>query len=557
MRKVFLDNLPRKGKQIDWKNSKGYKIKFTYDDIEGELFIIDYMSKNRQSYVIIEYNCNENFRIGVGDLSNGKLGGLLGKYNSNYIYSIGEIIENGKNGTLKIIKQTKMRIGNRNLKSYIYKCLNCGDKHEKTEDELKRNGCAICSGNKILKGYNDLWTKRPDIAKLLKYPEIGYKVGLGSGKSEEVFICPECHHEQSQSLNNVTKQGFSCKKCGDGVSYPEKIMINVLIQLGIKFKKEKIFEWSRNIIHENDNLCGKKRYDFYIPKLNCIIETHGEQHYRYCGFLRTLEEEQENDRIKEQLAKENGIENYIVIDCQKSEIEYIKENILKSNLSKMLNLNEVDWDECNFYACDSNVKIASDLWRDGKSLYEISKNLNVHIETIRNYIKRGAEIGWCEYDSDKISKERYIKLANMNKKKIVQLSLDNKLIKIWNSISDACDYFNVSHGNLHKALNNNVRTAYGYRWMYKDKYDKNKNKLDSNKLKIGNKREVVQLSLNGDFIKVWGSISDASKAINKRDSSNIHQNCNNKTKSAYGYKWMYKEDYDKYIEEQSKELIHN
>ena len=53
-------------------------------------------------------------------------------------------------------------------------------------------------------------------------------------------------------------------------------------------------------------------YDFYIPELEAIIEVHGSQHYGQ-GFEkvggRTLEEEQINDRLKEDLAKQNGIKH--------------------------------------------------------------------------------------------------------------------------------------------------------------------------------------------------------------------------------------------------------
>ena len=45
MRKVFLDELPRKGgksDRIDWKKSVGCKIPFIYDDIQGEMEIINY-----------------------------------------------------------------------------------------------------------------------------------------------------------------------------------------------------------------------------------------------------------------------------------------------------------------------------------------------------------------------------------------------------------------------------------------------------------------------------------------------------------------------------------
>lgn len=61
MRKVFLDDLPRKegigalkGKQvIDWKGSFYYKVRFIYDDIEGEVEIHDYDIK--KNYLTIKY----------------------------------------------------------------------------------------------------------------------------------------------------------------------------------------------------------------------------------------------------------------------------------------------------------------------------------------------------------------------------------------------------------------------------------------------------------------------------------------------------------------------
>ena len=43
MRKVFLDNLPKKiwmGREcVDWKNSIGYKVEFIYDDVESWIII--------------------------------------------------------------------------------------------------------------------------------------------------------------------------------------------------------------------------------------------------------------------------------------------------------------------------------------------------------------------------------------------------------------------------------------------------------------------------------------------------------------------------------------
>ena len=57
MRKVFIENLPRKQgrgrEEIDWPNSIGYKVDFIYDDIEDTLEIIDYIKEN--TCVILTY----------------------------------------------------------------------------------------------------------------------------------------------------------------------------------------------------------------------------------------------------------------------------------------------------------------------------------------------------------------------------------------------------------------------------------------------------------------------------------------------------------------------
>ena len=50
---IDLSDLPRKGKSIDWKNSIGYKCKFKYDDIKGEVEIVDY-KKDKHSKLIIK-----------------------------------------------------------------------------------------------------------------------------------------------------------------------------------------------------------------------------------------------------------------------------------------------------------------------------------------------------------------------------------------------------------------------------------------------------------------------------------------------------------------------
>ena len=64
MRKVYLDNLPTKtyknGIGIDWGNVNGLSFKFQYDEIIGEMKIINAVHNN--PIVEVEYN-NVPFKI--------------------------------------------------------------------------------------------------------------------------------------------------------------------------------------------------------------------------------------------------------------------------------------------------------------------------------------------------------------------------------------------------------------------------------------------------------------------------------------------------------------
>lgn len=55
-------------------------------------------------------------------------------------------------------------------------------------------------------------------------------------------------------------------------------------------------------------------------------------------------------------------------------------------------------------------------------------------------------------------------------------------------------------------------------------------------------KAVVQLTLDGEFVKRWDSMTDVSKRLGYSQ-GNISQCCKGKYKSAYKYKWVYESDY--------------
>jgi hypothetical protein len=59
-------------------------------------------------------------------------------------------------------------------------------------------------------------------------------------------------------------------------------------------------------------------------------------------------------------------------------------------------------------------------------------------------------------------------------------------------------------------------------------------------------KKIIRLSLEGEYLDEFKSIKEAAKLF-KTQSTSIINVCKNKYKTAGGYKWMYKDDYEKYI----------
>lgn len=301
------------------------------------------------------------------------------------------------------------------------KCLKCTGKWEPMASSLLTDrGCPYCcsSPKKILIGFNDIWTTNPELAKLLANPEDGYKYTQYSHKKVDLK-CLDCGNIiKNKSINDISIGTLSCPNCGDGISYPEKIAFNLLKQLMLEFTYQYSPDWIK-----------PKRYDFYFKiKYNeYILEIDGKLGHGNNNPLngQVAKESKEIDDYKEKLAKEHNIE-VIRIDCFKSDLEYIKKNILNSKLATIFNLSNIDWLKCHQYACSSLVKTVCDLWNNQfKSTKKIANKIKLHRDTVRKYLKQGAELGWCSYNSKEES------MKNLKKVLCIETNI------VYDSISEA------------------------------------------------------------------------------------------------------------------------
>jgi len=241
-------------------------------------------------------------------------------------------------------------------------------------------------GESLLDVYQELCDNCWDYKRNDKTPDQYYP----KSNQKAYWKCGECGHPlvNKLSINNVVKHGVSCPKCSDGLSYPQKFLFNLFEQL---LDKEFTIQLSKTTFR----WCKDYRYDFYLPKINGICEAMGLQHYKDVkGWKILLEEIQDNDFDKEWLARENKIKNYIIIDCRKSEMEWIKNSIMNSRLPKLLDFKEsdIDWLKCHEAGCKNLVKIVCDLWKGGiKNINEINIITRLGHWAIRNYLKKGTE----------------------------------------------------------------------------------------------------------------------------------------------------------------------
>lgn len=404
-------NGTNKGK-IDWVNSIGYTIEFEYNWKDKEIYtgsmcIEDYIKCKRRTKLIISINGIVMEKPIYSDhIINCNLGRYLNFTSSNFRFNINDKFIDNKRELIVIDRvfiekgdiQPNNIIANQNNKWYKYKCLKCGNEDWMQEGNLI-SGCscnACCdTPQKVVLGVNTIWDKAPWMINIVG--EEFSKTHMPYSKEIILLECNNCGEIIKTSPHNIMNtKGLSCPICGKKSSYPERIMASILRQLNIKFIKE----------YSPDYL-NRKSSDFYLSDYNLVIEMDGKLGHKdgYYGFNdKTLEECIESDKWKDEQYLKHGIKT-IRINCFESNIEYIKNNIFNSELINIFNLNDIDWNKCEEFALNSKVKIICDYWCNHRDINgeditstDIAEIFDIDKSMVRQYLKQGAGIGWCNYN---------------------------------------------------------------------------------------------------------------------------------------------------------------
>lgn len=310
-------------------------------------------------------------------------------------YNIGDIIKDDKRDLTIVDKKLVKRSW-----YYKYRCNVCGYEcedgyrsgkfvrgiwYKAYELRNTKKGCACCNHKIIVPEINSIRALRPDLSIYfinnddIKYaPQSGIKIDVK---------CPDCGHiKENQTISILNNYGFSCPVCSVSVPIGERIVCSLLDYLNIPFKKEFQFDGSN------------KRYDFYIEHLNTIIEVNGRQHYQEIPGNFGIRDEFANDKLKYEFAMDKGISNYIIIDAQESNFDYIKQSILASPLSDIMDLCSINWSHIKeLINQNGKVKEMCEYWETHPEvgIADMEQKFHYSEAIVYRHLAVGYDNGWC------------------------------------------------------------------------------------------------------------------------------------------------------------------
>lgn len=322
-------------------------------------------------------------------------------------------------------------------KYITYECNVCGY-HGKMRKSHYRSGvsCAVCSGKKVMCGYNDVATIRPDLLRYFAEKDDAKYITPYSHKIARMK-CPICGHIADKRMSDVSIRGFKCALCYGGFSYPSRFIAALLYVSSIEFETEKTFSWSGNF-----------RYDFYIPKYRLLLEVNGVQHYEETNYSKDMEETIRKDDEKLALAITNEY-HFERIDARKSSFQWLKLSTELSGLSEYIDMSSVNWDEIKKISeVEMGLNILN-LWNSGiRSTSTIASKLKMSTSTARKYLKLYRDMNECDYIESKAVLENQ-RLAAQSRKKIVSCINTGE---IFCSIKEAADRTGINYNSIQNCI---------------------------------------------------------------------------------------------------------
>lgn len=290
------------------------------------------------------------------------------------------------------------------------------------------------------------------------------------------------------------------------------------------------------VVYKIENLInGKKYIGQTIKTFDERYQFKGEGVERVLAYLEMRERNKQsysetlygNDHLLKSIRK-YGVDNFTV------------EIIDEAETQEELNEKEIEW--IAYYKSDTDGYnkciggLSNSGWKPSdetrKIWSEARKGKMVGVNNPNYGQKHSQEV------RNRMSKARRGKLTGAKHPKAKAIiNLDT--LEIFETITDACDKYNLSNGNIVNVVQRKKRgnhgtrkTAGGFRWMYHDEY------LEKGDIVGETKNNHFKSIINLDTGEIFETIKQASDQY-KIDASQLSKVCRGKAKTAGGCKWKY------------------
>lgn len=416
-------------------------------------------------------------------------------------------------------------------------CSKCDSSYDTTITN-RTNGkrCPYCASRKV-NNTNSLYTKDKEMSSqwnIVKNKGMPTTKVLYGGASKHWWIC-ELGHEWKASIDN-RKKGHGCPYCS---KYNAKLLV------GINDMWTTAPELAELLLNPNDGYKYKYRSNI---KLDWT-----------CQICKRI--------VRNLSPGEVGYKGVYCVRCSRNislgeKFIYALLNNKGLNFKREKSFEWSDNKRYDFYLYDYNTIIevhgaqhyseGSGAW---KSLASIQNNDEykhklANINGINNYIVIDARRSEFTYIRNSILESPLINLLNITIDDLNSINykeVDTIFTDIWvlrekgKSVTEIATELDLSNSTVVKYLK--IGNELGYcEYIVEEELEK---AIIKRKLKLS--RKVVKLDKDNNFIECFDSVEDAGRSINNKSGTAIYKYCRGLRESSNGFKWMYKDEYDKLI----------
>ena len=333
-------------------------------------------------------------------------------------------------------------IHRKNRRFVTIECSECGKKFERQPNITDLNhDCPYCTGFYCIPGKTDIATTDSWMLEYLRDKDIAYRCS-SNVDLKTTFRCPDCGFEKNVIIKDVKRYGFCCPVCSDGITRPNKFLRQFLSQLPVQeLEYEYRSEWTKTRFYDAYFEYDGKKY---------VIEMDGEQHKRTTKWG-TKEEQERNDKLKDELARQNDV-CIVRIDAPIYSYDYWIEQFKKSIFNDLFDLSKIDWKKCIRETESNYLKRVCEYYENNKdaTMQTVAKQYNINAVTVLNYLKIGTIVGWCHYSKEE-SKERSDRFNSERIGTKLIVYKDNIFCGYFKTMSKCAKVLNIPYDSLRHA----------------------------------------------------------------------------------------------------------